>query len=108
MNPSFLIILALLALAWFVLVRPQRRRVAAQEELYASIRTGDEVVTAGGLYGHVQSVRDDELDVEIAPGTVVRVARRAVAARVEPADEEQPEEQPEEEPAEAAIPEDES
>jgi preprotein translocase subunit YajC len=103
-NPSFLIILALLALAWFVLVRPQRRRQVAQQELYASIQTGDEVVTAGGLYGHVQAVRDDELDVEIAPGTVVRVARRAVAARIEPDDEEEPEE----EPAEAAIPESES
>jgi len=103
-NGSFLIILLLLALAWFVLVRPQRRRQASQEELFASLRRGDEIVTAGGLYGRIQSVRDDELDLEIAPGTVVRVARRAVAARIEPDDEEEPQE----EPAEAAIPESES
>jgi len=111
-NASFLIILLLLALAWFVLVRPNRRRQAAQQELFASLRTGDEIVTAGGLYGRIQSVRDDELDLEIAPGTVVRVARRAVAGKIEPEDDEEPEDEPDEEPdkepTEAAIPENES
>ena len=108
MNGSFLIILLLLALAWFVLVRPQRRRQASQEELFQSLHTGDEIVTAGGLYGRIQSVRDDELDLEIAPGTVVRIARRAVPGKIEPEDEEEPADEPEEEPAEAAIPESES
>ena len=100
MNASFLIILLLLALAWFVLIRPQRRRQAQQEELLGSLHTGDEIVTAGGLYGRIQSVRDDELDVEIAPGTVVRVARRAVAGVFREEDEE-----PEEGPEDAAEPE---
>ena len=105
MNTSFIIILLLLALAWIVLVRPQRRRQAAQEGLYASLRQGDEIVTAGGLFGRIEAVRDDELDVEIAPGTVVRVARRAVAGKIEPEEDEEP---PEEEPAEAPISESES
>ena len=100
MNTSFIIILLLLALAWFVLVRPQRRRQAAQEGLYASLRPGDEIVTAGGLFGRIEAVRDDELEVEIAPGTVVRVARRAVAGRIEPEEDEEAEE----EPTEAPIP----
>jgi preprotein translocase subunit YajC len=102
-NGSFIIIL-LLALAWIVLVRPQRRRKAAQETLYANLRPGDEIVTAGGLFGRIEAVRDDELEVEIAPGTVVRVARRAVAGKIEPEDDEEPEE----EPTEAPIPENES
>jgi preprotein translocase subunit YajC len=103
-NVSFIIILLLLALAWIVLVRPQRRRQAAQEALYASLRPGDEIVTAGGLFGRIEAVRDDELEVEIAPGTVVRVARRAVAGKIEPDEDEEPQE----EPAEAPIPENES
>jgi preprotein translocase subunit YajC len=103
-NVSFIIILLLLALAWIVLVRPQRRRQAAQEALYASLRPGDEIVTAGGLFGRIEAVRDDELEVEIAPGTVVRVARRAVAGKIEPDEDEEPEE----EPTEAPIPENES
>src|SRR5205823_3577302 len=83
-NGSFLIILLLLVLAWFVLVRPQRRRQASQEELFASLRPGDEIVTAGGLYGRIERVHEEELELEIAPGTVVRVARRAVAGRIDP------------------------
>jgi preprotein translocase subunit YajC len=100
-NGSLLVIVVLLVLAWLVLVRPQRRRQAAQEQLYASLETGDEIVTAGGLYGTIHAVDDDELEVEIAPGTIVRVARRAVAARVGPDDEEEPED----EVPEPAIPE---
>jgi preprotein translocase subunit YajC len=107
-NGSFLIVLLALALLWFVLVRPQRRRQSAQEDLYRSLRVGDEIVTAGGLYGTIEAVRDDDLDVEIAPGTTVRIARRAVAGRIEPEDEEEPEEEPEDEEPEAAIPENES
>ena len=108
MNGSFLIILLLLALAWFVLIRPQRRRQAQQEDLLGSLHTGDEIVTAGGLYGRIQSVRDDELDVEIAPGTVVRVARRAVAGKIEPEEDEEADDEQDHEPAEPAIPENES
>jgi preprotein translocase subunit YajC len=103
-NPSILIIVLLLAVAWVVLVRPQRRRQSAQEQLYTSLRPGDEIVTAGGLYGRIEAVRDDELEVEIAAGTVVRVARRAVAAKIEPEDEDEPEEAL----TEGAIPENES
>jgi preprotein translocase subunit YajC len=88
-----IVILVLLVLAWFVLVRPQRRRQAEQEDLFESLRVGDEIVTAGGVYGTIQALRDDVLEVEIAPGTTVRVARRAVAGRIEPEEEEEPEDE---------------
>ncbi|HEX6702034.1 MAG TPA: preprotein translocase subunit YajC [Gaiellaceae bacterium] len=101
MNGSFLIILLLLVLAWFVLVRPQRQRQAAQEDLFASLRPGDEIVTAGGLYGRIERVFDDDLEVEIAHGIVVRIARRAVAGKIEPEDEDEAGEEAEEEPEEA-------
>jgi preprotein translocase subunit YajC len=48
-------------------------------QMQDTIEPGDEIVTAGGLYGFVSAVGEDELEVEIAPGTVVRVATRAVA-----------------------------
>ncbi|MDX6517854.1 MAG: preprotein translocase subunit YajC [Gaiellaceae bacterium] len=57
-------------------------------EMQDSIEVGDEIVTAGGLYGFVTAIGEDELEVEIAPGTVVRVATRAVAGRIDPDDEE--------------------
>ena len=66
-----------------------------------SIDVGDEIVTAGGLYGFVTAIGDDELEVEIAPGTIVRVATRAVAGRIDPDvdDDEPDEEEDAEEPA---------
>jgi preprotein translocase subunit YajC len=70
-------------------------------EMQDSIDVGDEIVTAGGMYGYVTAIGDDELEVEIAPGTVVRVATRAVAGRIAPdVDEEEPDEEEDaEEPA---------
>jgi preprotein translocase subunit YajC len=85
---GLVIILVLFALFWLFLIRPQRRRQAEQNALIRNVEVGDEIVTAGGLFGHVQGVADDELLVEIAPGTNVRIARRAVAGIVGPEDEE--------------------
>jgi preprotein translocase subunit YajC len=85
---GLLVIVVLFALFWLLIIRPNRRRQAEQTALIANVEVGDEIVTAGGLFGHVKSVADDELLVEIAPGTNVRIARRAVAGIVGPEDEE--------------------
>jgi preprotein translocase subunit YajC len=85
---GLIIVVILFALFWLLLIRPQRRRQAAQNELISSVEVGDEIVTAGGLYGHVVGVGDDELLVEIATGINVRIARRAVAGVVGPEEDE--------------------
>ena len=85
---QIIVIVAMFALLWLFLIAPQRRRAQAQRQLLASVKVGDEVLTVGGLYGHVRGIdEDDDLDLEIAPGLQVRVARRAVAAVVPPDDE---------------------
>ena len=87
MEPGGLIVLvALFALFWLFIIRPQRRRAQEQRELHASVAVGDEIVTLGGLLGRVRSIDedDDTLEVEIAPGTNVRVVRRGIAAVVAP------------------------
>ena len=89
MEPGGLIILvALFALFWLFVIKPQRRRVQEQQTLHESVAVGDEIVTMGGLLGHVRGINDedDTLVVEIAPGTNVRVARRGVAAVLSPED----------------------
>src|SRR6185437_8140518 len=79
---QYLFILVLLALVWFMLIRPQRRRQQEAQRLLESIGVGKEIVTAGGLYGTVTAIEDDEVRVEIADGIEVRVAKRAVAGVV--------------------------
>ena len=95
---AYIFILALLALMWFMLIRPQRRRQQDAQRLLETIGVGKEIVTAGGLYGTVTAVDGDEVRVEIADGLEVRIAKRAVAGVV--SEDEEPEETaPEETPA---------
>jgi preprotein translocase subunit YajC len=89
----FLIIIAFFFL-YFVLVRPQKRRQLQQQQMLNAVKVGDEIVTAGGMYGEVREVRDDDdVIVRIAPEIDVRVARRAIAGVVtaEPEELEAPE-----------------
>ncbi len=73
---------------WVLLILPQQRRMRQHQAVIASLRVGDEIVTAGGVYGTITSVDDDTLGVEVAPGVVLRVLRNAVSQRVGPPDEE--------------------
>jgi len=84
--PQILFLLFILAAGWFLLVRPQRQRMAAQRALQGSLALGDDVLTAGGVIGTIQSLDADVAALEVAPGTVVRVTRAAIVRRLsEPA-----------------------
>ena len=84
---QLIVIVAMFALLWVFLIMPQRRRAQAQREVVESVEVGDEILTVGGLIGRISSAQDEELVLEIAPGTQVRVARRSVAGVLSPADE---------------------
>ena len=72
--------LALLVLIFYFLVlRPARKRQRDFVQTQESLREGQRVMLASGIYGHLRSLRDTEADVEIAPGTVITVNRHAVA-----------------------------
>lgn len=71
----------LLAGIWFyfLILRPQRQRAAAQAALMAGMKKGDEIVTSGGIKGRLTKVGDDEVEVEIAPGTKIRVVKATIS-----------------------------
>jgi preprotein translocase subunit YajC len=94
-NFSILFIIVLLVLFWVLLIQPQRRRRQQQERLLGELAVGDEVITVGGLYGRVQAIGENDVTLEVAPQTNVRVAKSAVAGRVEPKDAESTEEREE-------------
>jgi preprotein translocase subunit YajC len=94
---ALVIIVVLLLLMWVLLIRPQRRKQSEQEQLLSNLQVGDEVVTAGGLYGRIESVHDSAVMVEISPGTTVRIAKRAVAGIVTEEEEDEELEEGEEE-----------
>ena len=79
---EFLPLIAIALLFWFLIVRPQRRRAAAQASLQDSLEPGQEVMTTSGLYGRIESIDGEVVRLEIAPGTSIRIDRRAVGNRV--------------------------
>jgi preprotein translocase subunit YajC len=94
----FLLIIVAFVFLWFVLIRPQRRRQVQAQQMLNELSVGDEVVTAGGIYGEITQVDvdgGDDLMVRIAPGLEVRVARRAIGGVTQ---KDQPEEPDSDEP----------
>ena len=80
----FLLIIVAFAFLWFVLVRPQKKRQVAQQQMLNELTPGDEVVTAGGIYGEIRRIEGDDVIVRIAPDLDVKVARRAIGGVVVP------------------------
>jgi preprotein translocase subunit YajC len=82
---DFLILLLLMfGVFWFAVIMPQRRRQNQQNSMIQNLKPGDYIVTAGGMYGTVTEVGDDDLGLEVAPDVEVRVAKRAVGALIPP------------------------
>jgi preprotein translocase subunit YajC len=84
---GFIVVVVLLGLAWLFIVLPVRRRQRATSELHEAMQdtlvVGDEIITAGGMYAVVREIDHDRLKIEIAPGVIVSLDRRAVAAVAE-------------------------
>lgn len=94
---ALIVIVVLVVVAWVFLALPARRRQRSHRAMQDGVAAGDEIITAGGMHALVQEATDEELRVEIAPGVVVTLDRRAVAAVAveddpEPAAEEEEEE----------------
>lgn len=70
--------LLIFVIMYFLIIRPQQKRVKDHREMVASLRRGDTVVTGGGLIGKVTKVDEDELQVEIAQGMRVKVLRSTI------------------------------
>jgi preprotein translocase subunit YajC len=89
---QFLPFILIFVIMYFLIIRPQRQRAKAHQELIANVRRGDTIVTSGGLIGKIAKVVDEgELQVELAEGVRVRVLRGSISevrAKGEPVKEE--------------------
>lgn len=84
-NYSLLILLAIVALGYFLFIRPRSRAAQAQRQTLSTLTAGDEVLTGAGIYGTVLDVYPDRVTIETAPGTRMTVARSTVSRKVEQA-----------------------
>ena len=70
---------------YFFIIRPQKKRQKAQDNLLSSLNKGDQIVTIGGFFGTIREVKDDSLVVEVADGVKMRILKSAVATKRAPA-----------------------
>jgi preprotein translocase subunit YajC len=80
MLVSLLPFILIFVIMYFLILRPQQKRVKMHQEMVKNLRRGDTVVTSGGLIGKVTKVVDDEqIEVEIGEGVKIRQARQMIA-----------------------------
>ncbi len=77
---QFLPLILIFAIMYFLLIRPQQKKVKEHQAMVAAVRRGDQIVTQGGLIGKISKVKDDnEVEVELAENVKVRVVKSTIA-----------------------------
>ena len=79
---SFLPIILIFVVFYFLLIRPQQKRAREHRTLLSSVKVGDQILTNGGIYGKITGIKDDMLTVEISDKVRVKVSRGHVAGVV--------------------------
>lgn len=87
---SLVPLILVFGIMYFLLIRPQQRKLKEHQVMVAALRRGDQIVTSGGIVGRVTRVKEgeNEVEVEIAPNVQVRVIRgtiQSVVSKTEPA-----------------------
>lgn len=83
---SLLPFLLIILVFWALVIRPARNQQKKLSQTQASVQIGSEVMLGSGFYGRVVEIGDETLQLELAPGTTVRVARQAVVRVITPED----------------------
>jgi len=71
------------AVFYFLMIRPQRKRQKEHKQLMDELKRGDKVVTAGGIYGVIESLSEDSIVIKVESGATMRVSRSSVALKRE-------------------------
>jgi preprotein translocase subunit YajC len=90
MNTTYLLIgfIALIALFYFMTIRPQRKQAEQQRQMHNSIQPGSRVMLTSGIYGTVTAMGDKQFVLELSPGVDITVLKQAIVRVVQPDDEE--------------------
>lgn len=82
---SFVPLVIMLGIFYFLLIAPMRKRQKQQEQMIADLKTGDRVVTAGGIYGTIVGIKEDRLTLRIADQVKVEITKSSVSGLDTPA-----------------------
>ena len=78
--PMIVILVLLFGMFYFLMVRPMRQREKKHDEMVSGLEVGDRVITAGGIYGEIESITQDSIVIKIESGAMMRVTKGSVLA----------------------------
>ena len=81
--PLIVFLVLIFGLMYFTMIRPQRKKQKEHQELMSELRRGDKIITAGGIYGVIESTSEDSIVIKIESGTTMRIARSSIAGKRE-------------------------
>jgi preprotein translocase subunit YajC len=79
-SMSILLIVAMIAIFYFLMIRPQQKRQKDIQKAREAMKTGDKIVTAGGIHGRIKEIADRSMLIEVAEGVRIRVDKASVFA----------------------------
>lgn len=80
---QFLPIILLFVGMWFLIIAPQRKRQKAHDKMLSELKTGDDVITSGGIYGTITNVKDDRFVVRIADNVKIELTKQSIGNKVD-------------------------
>ena len=81
--PMIIFLVLIFGLFYFVMVRPQRKRQKEHESMVQELSKGDKIITAGGIYGTIESLNEENIVIKVESGATLRIARGSVIGRRE-------------------------
>lgn len=79
--PMLIIMVVFFAFIYFMMIRPQRKRAKEHETMMQELQKGDKIITAGGIYGTIENIREDSIIIKVESGATMRVNKNSVALR---------------------------
>ncbi len=81
--PMLIFVVLLFGIMYLVMIRPQRKKQREHQQLVEELKRGDRVVTAGGIYGAIESISEDSVTIKVESGATMRVAKGSVSLKQE-------------------------
>lgn len=81
---AFLPLIIFIAIFYFFILRPQKKRQKTHDNMVSSLQRGDKVITAGGFFGIVRDVKEDSVIIELAEGLVARILKSSISTKINP------------------------
>jgi preprotein translocase subunit YajC len=80
---QFLPIILLFVGMWFLIIAPQRKKQKAHDKMITELKTGDAIITSGGIYGSITNVKDDRFVVRVADNVKIELTKQSIGNKID-------------------------